>query len=240
MRGDGEWRLRSVRHTLSLPLLPPHSLPLLQRGVSPSGDSSPRSSPTWVLPMRCSPSGTGCSSMGPPQGHKPCQQTCSRVGSSFHGATGPARSLLQCKLPKGSQPASGILLCGYSLSCRWISAPPWVSMGCRGTACLTMVFITGCRGISALVPGAPPSPPPSSLTLVSAELFLSHCLLSLSCCKMPLCRFFFFLNYVFPEVLPPSLMAWPLPVVGPSWSRLALSLSDIGEISSRFSQKPPV
>ncbi|KAK4827417.1 hypothetical protein QYF61_017847 [Mycteria americana] len=31
----------------------------------------------------CSPSGTDCSSVGPPQGHKPCQQTCSSVGSSL-------------------------------------------------------------------------------------------------------------------------------------------------------------
>ncbi|KAK4830416.1 hypothetical protein QYF61_010947 [Mycteria americana] len=36
--------------------------------------------------------------------------------------------------------------------------------GCMGTACLTTVFTMGCRGISALAPGAPP-PPPSSLTL---------------------------------------------------------------------------
>jgi len=34
--------------------------------------------------MGCSPSGTGCSSVGPPWGHKPCQQTCSSVGSSLH------------------------------------------------------------------------------------------------------------------------------------------------------------
>jgi len=52
-------------------------------------------------------------------------------------------------------------------------------MGYRGTACLITVFSTGCRGISALVPGAPPHPP-SSLTLMSEELFLSRFLTPLS------------------------------------------------------------
>lgn len=42
---------------------------------------------------------------------------------------------------------------------------------CR-TTCSTMVFFVGCRGISALAPGSPPLPP-SSLTLVSAGLFLT-------------------------------------------------------------------
>lgn len=48
--------------------------------------------------------------------------------------------------------------------------------GCREMTWLTMTGITSCRGISALVPGAPP-PSASPLTLVSADLFLS-CLLS--------------------------------------------------------------
>jgi len=56
----------------------------------------------------------------------------------------------------------------------WTSGPLWTSMGFKGSACLTMVFSTGCRGISAPAPGAPP-PSPSALTLVSAELLLSHC-----------------------------------------------------------------
>ncbi|KAK4825641.1 hypothetical protein QYF61_001426, partial [Mycteria americana] len=68
----------------------------------------------------------------------------------------------------------------FSTCCNWIPPPPWTSMGCRGTACLTMVFTMGCRGISALVPGAPP-PPPSSLT-----------------------------SYVIAEVLPPSLIGLAL------------------------------
>jgi len=62
---------------------------------------------------------------------------------------------------------------GSSPGCRWRSAPPWTSMVCRGTAFLTMVCSTGCRGTSAPALGAP-LPAPSSLTLVSTELFLSH------------------------------------------------------------------
>jgi len=50
-------------------------------------------------------------------------------------------------------------------------------MNCRGTTCLTMVFITSCRGISALVPGAPP--PPSFLTDLGVCRILTH----LSGCK---------------------------------------------------------
>ena len=34
--------------------------------------------------MLGSRSGTGCPSVSPPWGHKPCQQTCSGVGSSLH------------------------------------------------------------------------------------------------------------------------------------------------------------
>jgi len=70
---------------------------------------------------------------------------------------------------------------GFSMGCRWISAPPWTSMGCRWTICLTRIFSTGCRRISALAPGAP-SLHPSSLTLVSAELFHIISLLSPHCC----------------------------------------------------------
>ena len=53
---------------------------------------------------------TNYSSVGPPWGHKSCQQICSSVGSSLHGSAGPARSLLQCGLPTGPQPPSGIHL----------------------------------------------------------------------------------------------------------------------------------
>jgi len=61
-------------------------------------------------------------------------------------------------------------------------------MGCRGTTCLIMVFITSCKGkLSAPTCQASP-PPPSSLTLVSAELFLSHRLTPVS--KLPFAAVF--------------------------------------------------
>jgi len=144
--------------------------------------------------------------VGPPRGSKPYQQTCSGVGSSLHGSAGPGRSLLQHRLPTGSQPPLGTSTCfgvGSSMGYRLMSTPLWTSMGCRGTTCLIMVFIMSCKGrLSAPATGAPP-PPPSSLTLMSAELFLSHHLTPLSSL-----RFYYNsfprLKYVITEVLPPS------------------------------------
>jgi len=118
-----------------------------------------------------------------------------------HGVTSPAMSLLQDGLPTGSQSPLGASTCSgirSSLGCRWTPALPRTSMGCRGTAHLTMVFSIGCRGMSSLAPGALPS-----LALVSAELFLSHSLTPLSHCRL---FFLLLLNYVLPEALPPSLM----------------------------------
>jgi len=145
--------------------------------------------------------------VGPPWGHKPCQQTCSGVGSSLHRSAGPGRNLLQHGLPMGSQPPSGIHLLQHgvpSMGYSWISAPPWTSMGCRGTTCLTTVFSTGCRGTSALVPGAPP--PPSFFTDLGVcrvvSLTSSHSSIPAAVVQQP----FPLLKYVMPEALPPSLM----------------------------------
>jgi len=112
------------------------------------GYSFSRTVPAWVFSMGCSPSGMDCSSVGPPESHKPCQQTCFSVGFSLHGFTGPGRSLLQSEVSMGSQPPlGGSSAVGSSMGCGWRSAPPWTSMGCSRTACLTIIFLRSYRGI---------------------------------------------------------------------------------------------
>jgi len=132
--------------------------------------------------MGCSPSGTGCSSVGPHKVTSPASKPAPAWAPLSTGPQDLAGACCSTGSPWGHRflQASTCSGAGCSTGCRWISAPLWTSMDCRGTACLTVVFIMGCRGkISAPVPGAPP-PPPSSLTLVSAELFLSHRLTPLS------------------------------------------------------------
>lgn len=97
----------------------------------------------------------------------PCQTTCSSICSSPWIAVS-ARSLFLCRFSMG---------CCFLLD-RSTHRVAWSSMGCHVNICFMsfggnkLVFSMGCRGISALVPGA--SLPPSSLTLVSAGLFLSR------------------------------------------------------------------
>ena len=86
-----------------------------------------------------------------------------------------SESLLQHGLSKGCSFIQVSFTCssiGSSMGCRWISVPPWSSMGCRGTTCFTMVFSMGCRRISTVAPGAPP--PPSSLSFAQIFLFLKQ------------------------------------------------------------------
>jgi len=132
-------------------------------------------------------------------------------------------NLLQCGSSAGSQvlPAnllqSGLLSpWGYSLlrastcssvgscmGCRWISAPLWTSMGCRGTASLTMVFSMGCRGISAL---SLLSPWTTNFPSFFTDLRVCRVvLLTCSHSSVSHCSFFLLLTYVIPEVLPSLL-----------------------------------
>jgi len=94
-----------------------------------------------------------------------------------------------------------------------------------------MVFSAVCRGISALAPAASP-PPSSSLTLVSAELLLSHILAALSLWLQNAVKEVFssFLKYVIPEALPPSLVGSAL-----ASCRSVLEPADFGSIGHRGS-----
>ncbi|XP_049649808.1 uncharacterized protein LOC126035336 [Accipiter gentilis] len=131
---------------------------------------------------------------------------------------------------------------GSSTGYRWISAPPWTSLDCRGTACLTRVFTTGCRGIFAPAPGASP-PPPSSLTLVSAGLFLLHVLTPHSGGSFSLSQLFFLLKNVITEALPLSLIGSALAgggsVLEPA-SMGSLSLEHRGSFQQLLTEATPV
>ena len=146
---------------------------LLQRGSLPWGAVLwEQTAPAWVPRGVTSPASKPAPAWAPlSTGPQVLPGACSSAGFPR------GHSLLRASA------CSGV---GSSTGCRWISAPPWTSMGCRGTACLTVVFPMGCRGISA--PAPPPAP---SLTLVSAWLFFSHILtpLSLAATTTP-CNFF--------------------------------------------------
>ena len=142
-----------------------------------------------VPSVGCSPSGTDCSS----------------VGYSLHGATGPARSLLQRGLPTGSQPPSGIPLLRRGVIprlqveiCSPVDLPGLQgdSLPHRG------LHHHGLQG--NLRSGAwSTSCPPSALTWGSAGLGLSHVLTPFTTAAQV---FLPFLKYVSTEVLPKSLM----------------------------------
>lgn len=147
-------------------------LPLIQHGVSPLGQTPPRTFP-WVLPTGCSPS------------------LIASVGVS-HGVTSPdSKPPPSCApLPMGQQILPGVCSCK---GCPWITASfvhPPVGVGplhgLQGNlSCLTMGCsmgcIMGCRATSALASATPPLP--LSLTLGSAGLLPSHILTPVSGCN---------------------------------------------------------
>ena len=155
---DREWGLQSVHYTLYLLLLPLHTLPLLQHGV-------PQTSPMWVLPMGCSSALTapewisfmGCSPpVWVPHGKPANLLWCGLLYPWDHRSyqePAPAWALHRVAASFGHPPAPMWGLPGLQLEiCSTVDLH-----GLQGTACLTRVCSTGCRGISAPAPGAPPS-----------------------------------------------------------------------------------
>ena len=178
------------------------------------GYSSSRTAPAWVPSRGCSPSGTDCSSVGP------------------RGVTSPASKPAPAWAPLSTAPqvhrtslhgsAGSLGRASHGLTAsfgRIHLLRRGVLHGLQVDVCST-IHLHGLQGDSLPHHGLPhglqgnlcsaawsTSSPPSSLTLVSAELLLSHILTPLSgcncCCAV---AFFPLLRYVIPEALPPSLM----------------------------------
>jgi len=197
-QGYGEWGLWSVRHT-SLPLLPPqgedssHSAPAPAWGPFHGRLSSTNCSsvgPSHRLQLFTTRSSMG-SSHGVQSFRNRLLQSGSLVGSQVLPANLLQRGLLSpwghrsCQEPTPVwAPHEVTASCGdiHLFRCgvlRGLQVDICSTMdrhGLQGDSLPCHDLLHRLQGkISALVPGAPPAPP-SSLTLVSAELFLSHSL----------------------------------------------------------------
>jgi len=136
------------------------------------GCSSSRTAPMWVIFHGVQCLRKEVLQCGSPKGHRSCQKTCSRMDSTGHSSCqelGPAWAFHKLHLPSSHLQ---LVRCGVLHGCNVDICSDMVLMGCRQATCFTIFFIKGCRGTSALALGAPPPPP--SLTLVSAGLFLSQ------------------------------------------------------------------
>ena len=116
----------------------------------------------------------------------------------------------------------------------WIAAPPWSSMGCRGTTCITMVFSMGRRGVSAWTPGAPPP----LLLLWSwclqgcfSHFFFLHS--SLAC--VAFCTFLNMLS----RGVPPVAEGLSCALRWLCWSRLELAVLGTGQARPFFTEAAP-
>jgi len=219
--GCGQFITRCRCHSFLLTLCPCSSMgapprdtvlhELLQRGSLPRGAVlQEQPAPAWIPHGVTSPASKPAPAWAPlSTGPQVLPGACSSVGSPR------GHSLLQ------ASPGSGM---GSSPGCGWGSAPPWTSLGCRGTACLTMVCSTGCRGTSALAPGAPPPPPLHRPWCLQS--CCSHIVSLLSQAAVFYCTAVFsLLNCVIPEPLPPLLMGLALASSGST-----LELAGIGSI----------
>lgn len=183
-----EWELQSIHNTLALLLLPPHTVPLFQGAVPPTGYSLSWTASAWVISMQYSPSGTEYSSVSP------------------WWATAP-NSCSSCQEP-GPQAAHGVL---HGLQCGYLfqQGPPWTAVWIP-LFCGILHSLHGQSASPWSFPRAapvpqPPPPPPPSLTLVSTGLILSFFLL------IPLAAdvqhwFLPFLKHTFTEKPPVWLM----------------------------------
>jgi len=173
---------------------------------------------------------------------------CPSMGPS-HGVQSFRNRLLQRVSPTGSQalPAN-LLWCGLlssqGHSLLWVSTCSTVDLhGLQGDSLPHHGLLHGLQGY--LCSGAWSTSSPSFFTdLGVCRAVLSHILTLSPAAKWPFWRcgffFFFFLNMLSQRHYHHHCWARPWPAAGPSWSWLALALSNIGEASNSFSQKPPL
>ena len=184
---DREWGLRSVHHMLSLLLVLPHTLPLHQCEVPPTGDSQWEgpTSPVWVLPVGCRSSLTAPAwvlLMG-----AVLQEQAAPVWVP-HGVTGPARRpFLVCAPLHRPQVLAGTCSSTGSPWDHCLTCSTMDLHGLQGHSLPHYGLLHGLQG--NLCSGAwSSSSTPSALTSGSAELFLSHSLTPLS--RLLLCSIF--------------------------------------------------
>lgn len=189
-------------------------------------------SPAWD-PSHRSQSFSNCSSIGPFHGLR-LFKSCSSMGPS-HGEQSFGKRLLECGPPAGPQ----ILLENQLLSplpgpqCLPVDHPGVESStGHRASTHITMVFLTGCKGISALVCGAPPLPP--SLTLVVCKIIahFSHSTFT------QLLHRVFILSYMLSQRHHQRCW-WAQLWAAVSWRWLELTLMDQGEPPCFFTEANP-
>lgn len=102
-----EWGLQLVHSTCSLLLLSPHTLSLLQHGVSLIGSNSSKATSLWVI-FTWKSLRNSLLQCGSPVGVTAPARRCVSMWSPVHGVAVQARSLLQPGFFKGSQLPSGL------------------------------------------------------------------------------------------------------------------------------------
>lgn len=151
-----------------------------------------------VAPTGSSPSGLGCSTVGPLWGLKSCQQTCS--SSSLHRSCWEPAPV-QASPRVTSFRCFHVLQHGFFHGLQGSFRGSLLPQGLQGHSCLAVVCITSCRGTAA-APAAPPAPP-CALTLVPGAFLLGYCHSSLAAfasVHFPLVK------YIIPVSLAPPLM----------------------------------